>query len=686
MENEMPHIVDKEIVKEIQALIVEIDQVGETNDQLKLDELHSKLIKYIGENPIEYKEVVKLHHETNEVIVAYTDKDLEDQEKQESEEMKPFIDFIDPPLSTNERMAYKKKAKVEPKEWANDIENQIVRPAKIFKPESLLEIQKIVIEAKKKNIKVKSVGRKHSYSTIVQATESDFLILPNGLDKVQTGKEEFTLLGGKTFLKNKISLLNKPSRTDLVETQAGISVKDLNKELRKLKKALKTMGAYSAQCIAGLISTSTHGSRHDYGPIPDMVQSMLMVVRGGELVRIEPKDGITNKINHDKIYGEKNNSNPITLIQDDKTFYSALVNMGAMGVIYSLVVEVDKGRVLGETRKLSDLYKEVRNVMDKAIETVDEKGKGRTKGYNYMCNTDSENQAIDYNLLVNPYPNDPNREHHTCIVTRRKIMSNKKSRKQSEKQRSFALSYLADIKALTKLSTCLLRHAKVEKELHGLFNTALNGMACDHYYIADSSKVFLTPRPTGIKGLAMEITMPFRFLKEALKYALYQIKKLASSKDLENSKKHKKPQLLTAPISVRFVRESKAYLSQFTATHNKEKNGFKPDNKNTELFFCMEFPMINGTYHQEKTLNFLQEKMCEKFGTDCRVHWGLNFGMTQKNYLLDSPKDEKRFPKIKEWLEVYADLNEDGIFSNEFTTNMGFDEVLKKKNTGNYLT
>ena len=54
------------------------------------------------------------------------------------------------------------------------------------------------------------------------------------------------------------------------------------------------MGGYDAQTIAGVVSTSTHGSGLAFGPFPDMVRSLDLVVAGGELVRVEPADGITD--------------------------------------------------------------------------------------------------------------------------------------------------------------------------------------------------------------------------------------------------------------------------------------------------------------------------------------------------------------------------------------------------------
>ena len=54
------------------------------------------------------------------------------------------------------------------------------------------------------------------------------------------------------------------------------------------------MGGYDGQTIAGVISTSTHGSGIRFGPITDDVRSLDIVASGGALYRIEPADGITD--------------------------------------------------------------------------------------------------------------------------------------------------------------------------------------------------------------------------------------------------------------------------------------------------------------------------------------------------------------------------------------------------------
>ena len=68
----------------------------------------------------------------------------------------------------------------------------------------------------------------------------------------------------------------------------GTHLRDLNAALDARGLALPQMGGYDEQTIAGVVSTSTHGSGLNWGPFPDFVRSLELVVAGGEVVRIEP--------------------------------------------------------------------------------------------------------------------------------------------------------------------------------------------------------------------------------------------------------------------------------------------------------------------------------------------------------------------------------------------------------------
>ena len=60
----------------------------------------------------------------------------------------------------------------------------------------------------------------------------------------------------------------------------------INRELEKLGKALINMGTYDGQTIAGVISTSTHGSGITLEKFPDYLRSIFLLTEDGILSRL----------------------------------------------------------------------------------------------------------------------------------------------------------------------------------------------------------------------------------------------------------------------------------------------------------------------------------------------------------------------------------------------------------------
>ena len=95
---------------------------------------------------------------------------------------------------------------------------------------------------------------------------------------------------------------------------------------RRHDLALPNMGGYDAQTIAGVVSTSTHGSGLGWGPFPDLVRSLDLVVAGGEVVRVEPPDGT-----HRPAALRRRVRRRARLIQDDDTFARRRLRHGLLG-------------------------------------------------------------------------------------------------------------------------------------------------------------------------------------------------------------------------------------------------------------------------------------------------------------------------------------------------------------------
>ena len=117
------------------------------------------------------------------------------------------------------------------------------------------------------------------------------------------------------------------------------------------------MGGYDAQTIAGVVSTSTHGSGLRWGPFPDLVRSLDLVVAGGEVVRVEPA-GRADRPGASRCRTTRR----VASIQDDDRFAAAVCGIGTLGLIHSLVLEVREKFWLNEVRTLST-WEEVRETL-----------------------------------------------------------------------------------------------------------------------------------------------------------------------------------------------------------------------------------------------------------------------------------------------------------------------------------
>jgi hypothetical protein len=189
-------------------------------------------------------------------------------------------------------------------------------------PDSLEELVSIVQEAEALGRGVRAVGSSWSNSDV--AVSPGYVVETDKLDKVLTD-----------VLSTSLNPLGSTLR--LVHVEAGIKLQALNERLDQMGLALKTMGGSSGQSLAGVLSTSAHGMDIDRGPIPDMVRAIHLVGPGGVQHWIEPTNGITTKEGVKKALGLSDAS----VHYDDDWFNSVLVSMGSMGIIYSVVVEVD---------------------------------------------------------------------------------------------------------------------------------------------------------------------------------------------------------------------------------------------------------------------------------------------------------------------------------------------------------
>jgi hypothetical protein len=230
--------------------------------------------------------------------------------------------------------------------WANWPTNHEKNPvAGHLWPDSLEELVNIVQQAEQQGQGVRAVGTSWSNSDV--AVAPDYVVETDRLQNVIVDVLD--------------SCLNSAGRAlTLMHVEAGIKLDALNNLLDARRLALMTMGGASGQSLAGVVSTSAHGMDLDRGPIPEMVRAIHLVGPGGVQHWIEPSAPITDRVQLGQVLGLADEN----IHYDDDWFNSALVSMGSMGIIYSLVVEVVPQYDLVNTCSLIDwsaIAKKLRN-------------------------------------------------------------------------------------------------------------------------------------------------------------------------------------------------------------------------------------------------------------------------------------------------------------------------------------
>ena len=217
------------------------------------------------------------------------------------------------------------------KTWKNHLGNQRIDPLRIYEPTTIAEVQQIVRLARERGVNVRAVGSGHSWSDV--ALTEGFLLKPTGMTRVPAPEPDF--------------VRDEWQGRRLVRAEGGARIRELNAWLDAHGMGFANLGGYDGQTIAGVTSTSTHGSGIAFGPLNDALRSLDVVVGDGSVARIEPTDGPTDPAAYEAHFGDAR-----TLLQDDHVFDAVTVGMGCMGVICTAMIEVRDRFFMREVREL----------------------------------------------------------------------------------------------------------------------------------------------------------------------------------------------------------------------------------------------------------------------------------------------------------------------------------------------
>ena len=443
--------------------------------------------------------------------------------------------------------------------WENHLGNQSVDPLRIYAPETIEEVSAIVREAEQAGATVRAVGSGHSWSDVALTT--GFLLETDRLARVPAGEPDF--------------LRPEWSGRRLVRAEAGIRIHELNAHLDREGLALSNMGGYDHQTVAGVISTSTHGSGMGFGPLNDFVHSLDLVASGGDVYRIERDHGPTDPEAFASHHGASRK-----LVQRNDFFDAAVVGMGCMGIVCTAMLEVEPAYFLREVRELHPWAKVRADLEDG---TVLRKNR-------------------HYEVLFSPYE----RKHaYPCLVTTRNRTDDPSRKWWSKRTRNWAVEALSAFPPTPAIINLIVYWWPSLSPM--LLEDAMRGLKKDEYDEV-SYKVLNIGAANVLPAYSAEIGVPMdgRHIE-----AVERIIAIAAERrrlgDVYQS----------SPISFRFVRASPAHMSMM--------NG-----RDTMMIELIQLTRSEGGYE----LLAAYEEALHKLGG--RPHWGQVNTLTGSHELIAS--------------------------------------------------
>jgi FAD/FMN-containing dehydrogenase len=386
------------------------------------------------------------------------------------------------------------------KRWRNHTGNQAVEPLRIYKPGTLAELQEIVATAVRDGVTVRAVGSGHSWSDV--ALTNGYLIETHRLARPLD-----------------VDCLRRDWGTEpLQRVEAGIRLRELNQVLAKQRRGLIQMGGYDAQTVAGVISTSTHGSGIELGPLPDFVRSLDIVAGDARVHRVEPADGPTDPDAFAREHPDWE------LHRDDDAFAAVAVGMGSMGVVYAATLAVRDAYWLKEERKLSTW--------------------ARVKAEHRAALARNRH----YEVYLNPYKGDDGE--HRCIVCTRNPTDARRRRAIDRLRRHWWIEALSSLPITPKITRLIVRLSpdgaprRIDQVL---------GWLADNEYSGPSYKVLNIGAANLLPAYSSEIGVPLEGDRHV--QAIDDIIAIADRYRRLGRVYH------TSLIALRFVRASPAYMS-----------------------------------------------------------------------------------------------------------------------------
>ncbi len=303
----------------------------------------------------------------------------------------------------------------------------------------------------------------------------------------------------------------------------------------------------------------------------------------------------------------------IELKQDDRWFRAVAVSMGCMGIIHSAIIRVAPSYLIQETRRAS-IWSEVKPLLQH----------GLFRRHRHV------------EILIHPYAG-PGGD-HACVVLLRDPAPAGTEVSRDDVIRN-AISWLATRPMSRDLILFMIQHHP--EVVPWLLDRALESLVSDQPFTRKSYQIFNIGAPNNFKALSAEYGFGIDQAFDAVDAFLEVI-----------AANRTKGWLQTSPISMRFVKRSSSYLSMMSGRDT----------------MMLETPILRGTPGIEDSLRSYEDA-ARRFGG--RPHWG------QINTLTGLPGWlSTTYPGFESWLDVFLDLNRQGIFNNAFTDWLGISKLV----------
>jgi hypothetical protein len=176
------------------------------------------------------------------------------------------------------------------------------------------------------NVRLRALGNGWSFS--------DVAVCNGGLVDTRELRTFFSM--GNSFLSPQYLATGKTAQ-DLVFTQCGMSILQMNKELEEENgwmRCLRASGASNGQTIAGATATGTHGAGFKVGAVHDAIVGLHLVTGANRHVWLERASyPVASQAFTDWLGAE--------VFRDDDLFNSAVVSFGSFGFVHGILLETE---------------------------------------------------------------------------------------------------------------------------------------------------------------------------------------------------------------------------------------------------------------------------------------------------------------------------------------------------------